>query len=129
MNSNSVTFFKTTEFEKDLKKLSRKYKTLHEDLDNFKEALIVAHFNQELAPESMGFFPVSHPGIQEGFFIAKKFACKSLKGSGSRSGIRVVYHLEGSSFRVCLIEIFHKNQKAVLDFQRILNCLSEISHL
>lgn len=55
------------------------------------------------------------------FFIAKKFACRSIKGSGSRSGFRVVYHLQGAIFRICLLELFHKNEKAVEDFQRIKN--------
>ncbi len=125
MSSPVVSFATTSEFERDLKKLSRKYKTLPEDLDNLKSALAIAHFTPEISPESMGFFPVSHSGLPDGFFIAKKFACRSMKGKGNRSGFRVVYHLEDSCFRICLIEFFHKNQKAVEDFQRILDYLSD----
>ena len=127
MDSIQVQYTETTEFKKDLKKLSKKYRTLAEDIENLKMALPVAHFTTDVTPESMGFFPLSHPGIPEGFFIAKKFACRAMKGSGNRSGFRVVYHLEGSCFRICLIEIFHKKQKFVEDFSRIQNYLPEES--
>ena len=125
MDSIKVQFTETTEFKRDLKKLGRKYRTLPEDIENLKKVLPIAHFTPDIAPESMGFFPVSHPGIPEGFFIAKKFACQSMKGSGNRSGFRVVYHLQDYRFRICLIEIFHKNQKNTENFQRIQNYLSE----
>lgn len=125
MDSIQVQFTESTGFKKDLKKLCRKYKTLPEDIENLKKALQIAHFTADITPESMGFFPVSHRDIPEGFFIAKKFACRSIKGSGSRSGFRVVYHLEGSCFRICLIEIFHKNQKEIEDFSRIQDYLSK----
>lgn len=76
----------------------------------------------------MGFFPLSDSDLPGGFFIAKKFACRSLKGSGSRSGIRIIYHLENASLKICLIEIYHKNQKEKEDFQRIVCWLKDESH-
>jgi len=75
----------------------------------------------------MGFFPLLHPDLPDGFFIAKKFACRSLKGSGSRSGIRIVYYLENITLKICLIEIYHKNQKEKEDFRRIVNWLKDES--
>ena len=122
MSSKEVTFESAPEFDRDLKRLSRKFRSLPEDIKNLKTALKVAHFTAGISSESMGFFPISHPDVPEGFFIAKKFACKSIKGSGSRSGFRVVYHLQGEIFKICLLELFHKRDKEVEDFQRIKNC-------
>jgi len=122
MSKTTVIFETTPEFDKDLKKYSRKHRSLPEDIENLKTALKVAHFTDGISCESMGFFPISHPEIPEGFFIAKKFACKAIKGSGSRSGYRVVYHLQGTHLRICLLELYHKNDKAVEDFQRIKDC-------
>ena len=93
MSKTTVIFETTPEFDKDLKKYSRKHRSLPEDIENLKTALKVAHFTDGISCESMGFFPISHPEVPEGFFVAKKFACRSIKGSGSRSGYRVVYHL------------------------------------
>ncbi|PIE53425.1 hypothetical protein CSA37_01455 [Candidatus Fermentibacteria bacterium] len=120
MSETAFIFETTPEFDKDLKKYSRKHRSLPEDIENLKTAMKVAHFTDGIS--SMGFFPVSHPEIPEGFFIAKKFACKSLKGSGSRSGYRVVYHLQGEVFKICLLELYRKNEKAVEDFQRLKDC-------
>ena len=86
MSSPSVTFETTPEFDRDLKKFSRKYRSLSDDIEDLKSALIVAHFTSGISSESMDFFPVSHSDVPEGFSIAKKFACKSIKGSGNRSG-------------------------------------------
>ena len=124
MSETAVTFETTPEFNKDLKKYSRKHRSLPEDIENLKTALKVAHFTDGISSESMGFFPISHQEIPEGFFIAKKFACKAIKGSGSRSGYRVVYHLQGTIFKICLLELFHKNEKAVEDFQRMKDYIS-----
>jgi len=124
MSKTAVIFETTPEFDRDLKKYSRKYRSLSDDIKDLKTALIVAHFTSGISSESMGFFPISHPEIPDGFFIAKKFACKAIKGSGSRSGFRVVYHLQGKIFNICLLELFHKNDKAVEDFQRIKDYIS-----
>ena len=122
MSNIEVTFETTPEFDRDLKRLSRKFRSLPEDIKNLKSALKVAHFTAGISSEIMGFFPISHPDVPKDFFIAKKFACRSIKGSGSRSGYRVVYHLQGAVFKICLLELFHKKNKDVEDFQRIKDC-------
>lgn len=122
MSETAVTFETTPEFDRDLKRYSRKHRSLPEDIENLKTALKVAHFTVGISSECMGIFPISHPEVPEGFFVAKKFACKSIKGSGSRSGYRVVYHLQGEVFKICLLELYHKKDKPVEDFQRIKVC-------
>ena len=111
-------------FKRELKKLLKKYPTLRKDLETFKKAVILAHGNSEMKPESMGFFPVAGLGtVAEGIFIAKKLACKTLKGSGSRSGIRVVYRISEDCLHLMYIELFHKKEKPLPDPDRIQSIL------
>ncbi len=125
MTDLRIEFESTSEFDKELKKFTRKYKSLPEDIKTFKSALYLAHFMEGIASESIGIFPISHKSLPEGFFVAKKFACKSLKGSGSRSGFRVVYQLDKNCYKLCFIEMFHKNNKSVPDFERLKRFLPE----
>lgn len=126
MSNPSIEFISSSQFKKDLKKLTRKYRSLPEDLENFKSALKVAHFTDGLNCKSLGMFPLSHKAIPEGFFIAKRFACTSMKGSGSRSGFRVVYELKMDKFVFCFIELFHKSNQSVPDFTRLKEYLSHL---
>jgi hypothetical protein len=53
-------------------------------------------------------------------FKAKKFACRSLKGRGVMSGIRVIYAYYSESDKVELIQIYFKGIMENEDRQRIL---------
>lgn len=44
-------------------------------------------------------------------FKAKKFACRALRGRGSKSGIRVIYAYNEKEDRIDLIEIYFKGDK------------------
>lgn len=125
MNDLEIVFDQTAEFEKDLKKYTRKYRSLPEDLDNFKYALRVAHFTDGLVCQDLGMFPISGNSLPEGYFVAKKFARKSLKGAGCRSGFRVVYQLNKRRLRLCFIELYHKKEKNTEDFTRLRQYLDE----
>jgi mRNA-degrading endonuclease RelE of RelBE toxin-antitoxin system len=120
MPASSLEVTRHPGFERDLKRLMKKYPSLLEDLATFQRALLLAHGNPDLQPEAMGFFPLSMPGLEaEDCFTAKRFACKSLRGSGSQSGIRVVYRIDRECIRLLYIEIFHKNEKPVPDYDRL----------
>lgn len=97
-------------FNKDLKQLSRKFRTIEEDLDVFiKNELVLYH---KLKIDNNGIFRIQGLGIKNpGVFKAKKFACRSLKGKGARSGIRVIYAYFEDSDRIELIEIYYKGDK------------------
>jgi len=60
--------------------------------------------------------PFSSPKI----YKAKKFACRALKGSGVKSGIRVIYAHFSPEFRFELVEIYFKGDKENEDRERIL---------
>lgn len=106
------------EFEKDLKKLVKGFKTLGEDLKVFiKTALYSYH---KLKIDSGGIFHISDLGIQSPkIYKAKKFACRSLKGKGAYSGIRVIYAYFEEQDRIELIEIYYKGDKEGEDRKRI----------
>lgn len=107
-----------TEFEKDLKKLSKKFCTLESDLNNFiKTQLQLYH---KLKMDNKGIFEISGFGFDyPKIYKAKKFACKSLKGTGSRSGIRVIYAYYEKEDKIEFIEIYYKGDKKNEDRERI----------
>jgi len=110
-----MTYDTVPEFEKDLKKLKKKYKTLDGDLEVFKKAL-------KVNPENLtGVVRISSLGekIKTGIYKARKFYCKSLKGKGAKSGIRVIYAYIPEEDKIIFIEIYHKGKKSNHDIKRI----------
>jgi hypothetical protein len=53
-------------------------------------------------------------------YKARKFACRSLKGKGAHSGIRVIYAYIEQNDKIELIEIYYKGDKENEDRERIL---------
>jgi mRNA-degrading endonuclease RelE of RelBE toxin-antitoxin system len=51
----------------------------------------------------------------------KKIACKSLKGRGVNSGLRLVYAWVSDEQKITFIELYHKSDKENEDRQRILD--------
>jgi len=98
------------EFEKDFKKLIKRFRTLEDDLNNFiKTELNLYH---KLSIDNKGIFQI--PGLpfdDPKIFKAKKFACRSLKGKGVQSGIRVIYSYSEKIDKIELIEIYYKGDK------------------
>ena len=65
-------------------------------------------------------FPISDLGIKTKIFKVRKFRCKSLKGSGSNSGIRIIYALLEEEHKIEFIEIYFKRNQANHNKGRIL---------
>jgi len=107
------------EFKKDLKKLSKKYKTLPEDLETFiKVQLKLLH---KLGIDNGGVVRISGLGVgYPHLYKARRFACKSLKGGGGRSGIRIIYAYYPNEDKIEFVEIYYKGDKENEDKQRIL---------
>jgi len=107
------------EFKKDLKKLLKRYPTLDEDIQNFISTQL-AMFHK-LGLDNNGIFRLTDLGFDNPpVFKAKKFACRSLKGKGVMSGVRVIYSYYQNSDLIELIEIYFKGIKENEDRQRIL---------
>ena len=110
-----MTFDELVEFNKDLKSLLKKYRTLNEDLEVVKKVLEV--IPQERPPFS---FRIDNLGLETCVIKVKKIACKALKGRGVNSGLRLIYaHFEVEQ-KITFIEIYHKNDKENEDKQRII---------
>jgi len=116
--------YRLPEFDKDIKKLLKKFRTLEDDLDVFVRAELVLY--HKLKKDNKGIFPIPGLGV-EAFKIykAKKFACRSLKGKGVQSGIRVIYGHYEKEDRIDFIEIYYKGDKENEDKDRILRHYKE----
>ena len=111
-----MTFDELVEYKRDLKNLFKKYRTLKEDLEVVKKVLKV--MPHERPPFS---FRIDNLGLETCVIKVKKIACKSLKGSGVNSGLRLIYaHFEAEQ-KIIFIELYHKNDKESEDKQRILS--------
>ena len=112
------------EFEREFKRLLMKHNTLEEDLAKFiYRQLFIYH---KLGLDNRGVFPIDDLGSTTApVFKAKKFACRSLKGRGVKSGIRVIYAYHKGCDRVELVEIYVKSDKEVEDGARIKRYYSE----
>ncbi len=95
------------EFLKRFKKLSKKFRTLEEDLEVAKKNAIELYHYKNIDNDSVEVITKIN---NESIWICKlkKFACKALKGRGVKSGIRIVYAFNTSLLIVHLIEIYHK---------------------
>ena len=110
------------EFEKDTKRLLKRFKTIEDDLEIFIEKQLFLY--HKLKVDNRGIFqitglPVENPKV----YKAKKFACKSLKGKGVQSGIRIIYAYQEEKDKIVLIEIYFKGDKSNEDKKRILEYL------
>ena len=103
-----------SEFQKDLKRLLKKYRTLNDDLEEVKTILKVKP--DERPPFS---FRIDNLGINTCVIKVKKIACKALKGKGVNSGLRLIYAWFEAERRIIFIELYHKNEKEGEDRVRI----------
>lgn len=111
-----MTFEELEEFKKDLKILIKKYRTLNDDLGVIKRVLEV--YPDERPPFS---FRIDDLGLKSCVIKVKKIACKSLKGRGVNSGLRLIYAHLPEENKIVFVEFYHKNSKETEDKERILN--------
>ena len=111
-----MTFEELAEFKKDLKTLTKKYRTLNDDLGVVKRVLEVSP--DERPPFS---FRIDDLGLKTCIVKVKKIACKSMKGRGVNSGLRLIYAHFPEENKIVFIELYHKNSKEIEDKERILN--------
>lgn len=100
-----MQFCSLSEFEDELKKLLRKYRSLEEDLATLKSVIEIYPRGQE-----SGIVRISGLGISTEIYKVKHFRCKALKNKGVRSGIRVVYVYLQSNDEIQFVEIYYKQK-------------------
>jgi mRNA-degrading endonuclease RelE of RelBE toxin-antitoxin system len=107
------------EFEDDIKKLGKKFRTIEDDLKIFIEKQLYLY--HKLKVDNKGIFQITGLSIDDPkLYKAKKFACRSLKTKGVQSGIRVIYAYFEEKDSIDLVEIYYKGDKENEDKPRIL---------
>jgi mRNA-degrading endonuclease YafQ of YafQ-DinJ toxin-antitoxin module len=113
--TKKILFDELDEFQKDFKKLLKKYRTLKDDIE-----VVKLDLNDEPGASPPFSFRVDNLGLETCIIKVKKMACKALKGKGVNSGLRLIYaHFEEEQ-KIILVELYHKNDKENEDRQRIL---------
>lgn len=102
------------EFGKDLKYLSKRFRSLEDDLEVLKKVLSI----QPSASPPASFLMNNFNANQEIIKI-KKFACKALKNKGANSGIRIIYAFHKEEQKIVFIEMYYKGDKENEDRERI----------
>ncbi len=107
------------EFDRDLRKLLKRFRTLEEDLQVFiKTGLAMYHRTPK--EDYGGIVQITDLQIlRPKIYKVRKFACRSLKGRGVQSGIRLTYAYFEDEDKVEFIEIYFKADKANEDRERI----------
>ena len=114
-------------FQKDFKKLSKRFRTLPQDLETAKVNAIELFHIRGIDNRSIFFIPHF---CSEKIKICKlkKFASRSLKGRGVQSGIRIIYAFFGRQpMKVVFLEIYFKGDKKREDFDRIKQYLKSLA--
>lgn len=107
---------KLPEYDKDLKRLLKKYRTLEVDME---DVIKILRIKPDARPPFS--YRIDGLGITTCVIKVKKIASDSFKGRGNNSGFRLVYAYFQSEKRIVLVELYHKNEKENEDRQRIID--------
>ena len=115
-----MNYEKTKEFLHDFKKFS----SLDDDLEVNKKYRIELFHIKNINSRSI--FKIQGIGntAELEFFKVKKFQCKSLKGRGAKSGIRVIYAYFPLEQKIMFLEIYFKAKQESENRQRIINFIN-----
>lgn len=116
--TKTISYKCIPEFERDLKKLLKRFSTLEDDLETAKKSAIELLHVKGFDNRAIFEVPPFCSDLVKVCKI-KKFSCRSLKGRGNRSGIRVTYAYLCDSMTIIFIEIYFKGDKENEDKGRI----------
>ncbi|NQY74677.1 MAG: hypothetical protein HRT90_07935 [Candidatus Margulisbacteria bacterium] len=114
----SFNYNETDTFQREFKKLNKRFKTLKEDLKVAKSSAIELLHSLNIDNRSI-FELTGYKTTSFKLYKLKKFACKSLKGKGVNSGIRLIYAYYETISKVVFIEIYYKGDKGLEDRNRL----------
>ncbi len=117
---SKIKFEELDEFKRDFKKLLKKYRSLEDDL-----LVVKLDLNDEPGESPPFSYRIEGLRMETCVIKVKKIACKSLKGRGVNSGLRMIYAWYEKEERIVLVELYHKNDKENEDRERIKRILSE----
>ncbi len=116
-----IQYEETKEFQNDFKALLKKSPSLKEDFKTNKKYRIELFHNNNIDNNSIE--KIQGVGNTEKlqFFKVTKFQCKSLKGRGAKSGIRLIYAFILEKQKIVFLEIYFKAGQTKEKKQRIIN--------
>lgn len=103
-----MNFSELSEFSKEFKRLSKKYESLFDDLEQFKKIVSTVPLGN-----SKHFNVITKSG--ECSIIKARLFCRYLKGSS----LRIVYAFYCQTCKIEFIELYPKNEKSNEDRDRI----------
>jgi hypothetical protein len=98
-----MEFSTLPEFDAELAKLLKKYRSLEEDIEVLKSVLV-----KYLRGYQPVIFQITNLGIKTEIYKVKHFRCKALHNKGSRSGIRIIYAYLEVGQKIEFTEIYYK---------------------
>ena len=120
-----ITYKNTSSFDKDLKRLLKKFRTLGDDIEVAKTNAIELFHLKNIDNNSVEPIP-NFCSDELKICKIKKFACKALKGRGVQSGIRITYAYHVLTNTVDFIEMYFKGESENEDKERIKQYLASI---
>lgn len=100
-----MEFLTRPEFDDELGKLLKRFRSLSNDLGSLKEILIKYPRGYEPVV-----FRINNLGIETEVYKVKHFRCQTLKNKGSRSGIRIIYAYFDLEKKIEFVEIYYKEK-------------------
>lgn len=106
-------------FEKEFKRLCKKYKSLWEDFEDFLSELISDPTWKNILVNNIERITIKDWST---YYKVRKFVCRSISRSSSNSWIRIVYkYFDDKTIEfeeITFIEIYHKNDRENHDSSR-----------
>ena len=116
-----INYDETKRFTRDFKKLLKKFPSLRDDLKITKKYRIELFHCKKI--DSGSIFQIE--GVSNcnelQFYKIKKFQCKSLKGRGAKSGIRIIYAFFPAKQKIVFLEMYFKAKQENEDRQRVMD--------
>ena len=113
-----INYRTTVDFQRDLKRLLKKFSSLNDDIEVAKVFTIELFHLQNINKQAI--FPIPNFCVDElKICKLKKFACKALKGCGVKSGIRIIYAYYTLTNTVDFIEMYFKSESENENKERI----------
>jgi hypothetical protein len=102
-----------------MKKLLKRFRTLEDDLQQFVKSGL-AMYHRTPKQDYGGIVQLTDLEIENPkIFKVRRFSCRSLKGRGVQSGIRITYAYFEEGDKVEFIEMYFKGDKENEDRERI----------
>ena len=125
MPNKELHYFTIPEFDKDFKRLQKRFRTLPKDFEIMKKYSLETHYLKGVP--TTAFVPIEGYCSEDYESLkVRKFACMALKNLGNRTGIRVIFVFEPETMKITFIEIYFKGDKENEDRYRLKQFLESL---